>query len=433
MVIFLSIGWLLSLAAAGYIILRLQQKRDAAKQEAATLLETEKTLNYFATSMFRQNSVEDILWDVTKNCISRLQFEDCVIYLYNPERNVLVQKAAFGPKNPQQFEILNPLEIAVGSGIVGYVFEQGVAEIIPDTSLDSRYIEDDLRRNSEITVPIIYQGKKFGIIDSEHSRKGFFTENHLQILTTIASLCAIKIEHALQEQAFRSAEMKLHDNNRKMAEIRLTSLRTQLNPHFLFNSINSINNFIIRKDNQQASLYLNVFSKLIRQIFEYSHSEWITLEKEIQLLELYIELERLRFENKFISSITVNDTLNPQQVLIPPLLIQPFVENAIWHGLLYRDGDTGELNIRFWRTNERLFAGIEDNGIGRDMAARLKGKHAPEVKKSGLALSDERISLMNEMYSSGISYTVSDLIDDQNNSGGTRVVLSMMIKELRKK
>ena len=431
MVTFLSIGWLLSLLAGGYIILRLQQKRDAAKQEAATLLETEKTLNYFATSMFRQNSVEDILWDVTKNCISRLHFEDCVVYLYNPERNVLVQKAAFGPKNPQQFEILNPLEIAVGSGIVGYVFEQGVAEIIPDTSLDRRYIEDDLRRNSEITVPIIYQGKKFGIIDSEHSRKGFFTENHLQILTTIASLCAIKIEHALQEQAFRSAELKLHDNNRKMAEIRLTSLRTQLNPHFLFNSINSINNFILRKDNQHASLYLNVFSKLIRQIFEYSHSEWITLEKEIKLLELYIQLERLRFENKFSSSISVDDTLNPQQVLIPPLLIQPFVENAIWHGLLYRDGETGELNIRFWRTNERLFAGIEDNGIGREKAARLKEKHAPEVKKSGLALSDERISLMNEMYSSGISYTVSDLIDDQNNSGGTRVVLSMMIKELR--
>ena len=147
-------------------------------------------MNYFATSLFRQTSVDDILWDVTKNCISKLHFEDCIVYLHDPVRNVLVQKAAYGPKNPGQFEILNPLEIPVGKGIVGAVFEKGLPEIIPDTNKDSRYIEDDRHRNSELTVPIIYQGKKFGIIDSEHSRKNFFSDKHLQVLSTIASLCA---------------------------------------------------------------------------------------------------------------------------------------------------------------------------------------------------------------------------------------------------
>lgn len=156
-------------------------------------LEVAQVINYFSASMSALSSAEEILWDVSRNCISKLGFEDCVIYLKEEDRGVLVQKAAWGPKTMEYNKIVNPIEIPLGKGIVGTVAETGKAEIVPDTSLDTRYIVDDVQRQSEIAVPMIDNGNLIGVIDSEHSVKNFFTERHLQILTTIASQCADKI------------------------------------------------------------------------------------------------------------------------------------------------------------------------------------------------------------------------------------------------
>ncbi len=137
-------------------------------------IKNEKILNYFATSLYGKNTVEDVFWDIAKNCISKLGLQDCVIYLNDETRRILIQIAAFGPKNPAQYEIFNPIEIPVGEGIVGTVAITGKPEIIKDTSKDSRYIVDDVRRLSEITIPIFVDGKVFGVIDAEHSKKNFF-------------------------------------------------------------------------------------------------------------------------------------------------------------------------------------------------------------------------------------------------------------------
>ncbi len=158
-------------------------------------LEVQQTVNYFLSSLYNLETVEAILWDVARNCIGRLGFTDCVIYLLNQEDQVLEQKAAWGLKTDDDNRIINPIRIPVGEGIVGAVARSGKAEIIVDTSLDGRYIQDDAFRFSEITVPIISEGKVIGVIDSEHPEKYFFTDKHLSILTTIASLCAIKIVH----------------------------------------------------------------------------------------------------------------------------------------------------------------------------------------------------------------------------------------------
>ncbi|HEX5168491.1 MAG TPA: GAF domain-containing protein, partial [Cyclobacteriaceae bacterium] len=131
-----------------------------------TAKELEDTVNYFATSLYGKNTVNEILWDIAKNCISQLGFQDCVIYMVNDEKQILEQKAAYGPKNPKEFEIDNAITIPIGGGIVGTVARSGVAEVIHDTSKDNRYIVDDERRYSEITVPIIYQDKVIGVIDS---------------------------------------------------------------------------------------------------------------------------------------------------------------------------------------------------------------------------------------------------------------------------
>ena len=137
------------------------KKIDEQREE----IETEQAINYFASSLSEQQTEEDILWDVAKNCIGRLHFEDCVIYLMDEERNTLVQKAAHGPKSPLQFEITSPIVLKPGEGIVGSVAQSGKAEIVSDTSKDSRYIVDDEQRFSEISVPIIYNGKVLGVIE----------------------------------------------------------------------------------------------------------------------------------------------------------------------------------------------------------------------------------------------------------------------------
>jgi putative methionine-R-sulfoxide reductase with GAF domain len=174
-------------------------------------IEQEHTVNYFASSMHDHQNEDDILWDIVKNCIGRLKFEDSVIYLIDEERKCLIQKAAYGPKSSKMFEIVNPLEIPLGKGITGAVALSGKAEIIDDTSKDPRYIVDDERRYSEITVPLIANGKVLGVFDCEHSKKRFFTQRHLSILTTIASLCANKIVKARVEEEKRLAEQHLMD------------------------------------------------------------------------------------------------------------------------------------------------------------------------------------------------------------------------------
>jgi signal transduction histidine kinase/DNA-binding response OmpR family regulator len=160
--------------------------------------DTEKTINYFSTSLYGKNTEDEILWDIAKNCIGSLGFEDCVIYIL--DQNSLIQKAAYGPKNPKEHEITNLIEIPLGQGIVGSVAKTGIAEIIGDTTKDPRYIVDDIPRFSEITVPILYQDKVLGVIDCEHHEKNFFTQSHLNILNTIAALCSNKIVKARAEE-----------------------------------------------------------------------------------------------------------------------------------------------------------------------------------------------------------------------------------------
>ncbi|MEO6254646.1 MAG: two-component regulator propeller domain-containing protein, partial [Ferruginibacter sp.] len=153
-----------------FFFLYRRYKKNKAEKEA------KQVIDYFAGSTYERSSVDNILWDICRNCIYMLRFEDCVIYLLDEEKKLLIQKAAYGPKNPREFEIINPINIPLGKGIVGHVAGTGKAVIINDTSADPRYIVDDEKRLSEIAVPIIHEGKVIGIIDSENRKKNFFTQ-----------------------------------------------------------------------------------------------------------------------------------------------------------------------------------------------------------------------------------------------------------------
>lgn len=179
--------------------------------ERAIDLEIEQAVGQFSQSLFLLHTVDEVVWDLAKNCISKLGFEDCVIYLLNEEGTELIQKAAYGPKNPIDLDIYNPITIAVGKGIVGTVAATGKYELIEDTSSDERYIIDDQFRLSEIAVPIVSGKRVLGVIDSEHHQKGFFTEKHLRILQTISALVANRIDRIRTQERQELLQLELID------------------------------------------------------------------------------------------------------------------------------------------------------------------------------------------------------------------------------
>jgi transcriptional regulator with GAF, ATPase, and Fis domain len=156
--------------------------------------ETKETILFIVSSVLSQNTIKDVLWQIVDNCIKKLGFTDCVIYLYQEASQCLIQSAALENKTISFQEINNPIKLQIGEGIVGSVAQIKKAEVVNDTSIDPRYIVDDASRLSEIAVPIVLGDKLIGVIDSEHPDKNFYTQRHLEILSTIASLCAFKID-----------------------------------------------------------------------------------------------------------------------------------------------------------------------------------------------------------------------------------------------
>ena len=177
------------------------------KQDLETLLRKSRyleVLHEFALSQVNLNTLDEILWNVAKTAIAKLGFVDCVIYLLDDDGSTLIQRAAHGPKNPIAQDIFNPITIPVGTGIVGTVAKTGKVEMISDTRKDPRYIIDDSRRLSELAVPIIHQQQVIGVLDSEHPELDFFTDDHAELLATIASLASTRIDTAIAMERLES-------------------------------------------------------------------------------------------------------------------------------------------------------------------------------------------------------------------------------------
>jgi len=212
-------------------------------------------------------------------------------------------------------------------------------------------------------------------------------------------------------------------NKQRLLQAEKKALLSQMNPHFIFNSLNSIQHYIIQQDEENANMYLSKFSSLIRRILDNSKKRMISLTEEIDTLELYLNLEKLRFEDKFSFTIEKSDNLEQNEVMIPPMLIQPYVENAIWHGLTPLENG-GLLTISFSRFNQNMRVCIEDNGIGRTKSARTRSR-PPGYTSTGLSNIEERLLLLNKMSKQSIRSEIIDMILPDGTSGGTRVELSI--------
>ena len=216
---------------------------------------------------------------------------------------------------------------------------------------------------------------------------------------------------------------------KEKTDLEMQVLRSQMNPHFIFNCLSSINRFILINKTEEAADYLTKFSRLMRMALHNSEKSFITLETELEALRLYLELERLRFKNAFDYSITLVNTIEESTIFIPPLLFQPFAENAIWHGLMHKKG-FGHLDISLSIVGKMLCCFITDNGIGRQQAALLKSKSAENHKSMGMKKTVARLALLNQASGEDNFFDVKDVVDDDGHVSGTKVVLKIQYRGL---
>jgi LytS/YehU family sensor histidine kinase len=193
-----------------------------------------------------------------------------------------------------------------------------------------------------------------------------------------------------------------------------------MNPHFIFNALNSVNQFISQNDERTANKFLSEFSRLMRLVLENSQEDFITLQKEEEIISLYVKLEHYRFRDKFDYTIRVDEDINKEIVVLPPMLIQPYIENAVWHGLRYSE-TKGLLDISMSKNKGGLTVVITDNGIGRKKSGELKTENQKKHNSTGLKNIQDRLQILNTVYKT--HYEV--VIEDLHNSTGTRVIISL--------
>jgi LytS/YehU family sensor histidine kinase len=211
--------------------------------------------------------------------------------------------------------------------------------------------------------------------------------------------------------------------NMKIIELEQQALKAQMNPHFIFNCLASIQHFINKDDPDSANRYLSNFSKLIRKTLDLSGEQYITLEKEISYLRNYVQMEKMRFLDKFQYRIDVDPFIVLNAVFIPPMLIQPLVENAIKHGLRYKEKNDGVLRISFTLSGNDLLCIVDDNGIGIKRSNELKVIMNIDHISKGTRLTDSRIQALNMTGGKKIKMDIHDKYDAKGNATGTRVTL----------
>ena len=395
---------------------------EQLRKEYRLLSEREEELRVihdFAVTLLRQETLHDVVWAIARNAIAKLGFVDCVIYLMNESGNALTQVAAHGPKNPQEMDILNPIIIPVGKGIVGTVALSRTPELIGDTSQDARYILDDDFRYSEIAVPILNGSQVIGVIDSEHPDKDFFTPQHLRLLTTIAAMATSKILHtkAIEQLkthqeglkatiAIQTAELKQNISQLQLINQDLESFAYAAS-HDLAEPLRSIASFLQLIDRNEKSLspssqeYMNFaiqgahrMRSLLDGLLVYSRlgqkeQDFDIIQPELIIDEVRSNLQKLIADKEATIEYSTMHPIRGNTTGILQLL-----QNLISNAIKFHHRERKPL-IRITQQEEAnvfLFV-LEDNGIGMeeiflDKAFRLFGRlHTTrEYQGSGIGL-----------------------------------------------
>lgn len=240
------------------------------------------------------------------------------------------------------------------------------------------------------------------------------------LLFSIALAYVVKEKEQMMERAFAN----------RLSEVEMQALRSQMNPHFLFNCLNSINRFVVSHQPAEASEYLSRFARLVRMILQNSQSPLVPLVEEIEAMRLYMDMEALRFEHRFTYAIKISKEVEIQYIEIPPMLLQPYLENAIWHGLLHKEEGNGHLILAIKKQNNMLICTIEDNGIGREQAALLQKNRSAKRKSMGMKITSERLKLIERQRNIKAEVQIKDLVAADGSALGTQVNIMMSLHEL---
>ena len=261
----------------------------------------------------------------------------------------------------------------------------------------------------------------FSLAKKENTQKeGVIKRSRSLIICLIAGLLVLILITILiiQQVLLRS--------QRKVAELTQENLRSQMNPHFIFNILNSIHAYILNNDTKASSEYLLKFSHLLRLTLDNSRNKLATIQDELHALRLYLELEAMRLDNKLEYNIIVDEEIDTLMFKIPPLLLQPYVENSILHGLTKKEGK-GRIEIRMDYIRNGIHCSITDNGIGRRKAESMKGEKEIKRKSHGSAITESRLKLLNTIYGRKIGVRYTDMVDEKNNCLGTKVEFNLPI------
>lgn len=223
-------------------------------------------------------------------------------------------------------------------------------------------------------------------------------------------------------------EKKMLEIEKQKFDLEQKALRLQMNPHFIFNSLNSIQSYIITQDTDMAVQYLGKFSQLMRLILANSSYKYISMKEEVRSIQYYLELEKLRFENKFEYKLTVDKNIDQEFIQIPPMIIQPYIENAIIHGLLHKP-TKGKLEIDFMLNKNSVLCTVFDNGVGRQKSMEIDKESGIKRKSRGLLITKARLEILNRQSDDPFSVLIDDLKDAKGKAVGTRVTLNIHYKE----
>ncbi|MEZ2446201.1 two-component regulator propeller domain-containing protein [Chitinophaga sp. RCC_12] len=253
-------------------------------------------------------------------------------------------------------------------------------------------------------------------------KPAFWQTSWFRLLCLLLAGSLVYLYYRLRIAGIKREAKQREAIQQQIAQLEMKALRAQMNPHFIFNALNSIQTFMMKSETEQALAYLSRFAKLIRNVLDNSQLNNTTVAQEISVLENYMELEKLRFSDEFEYEIIVDPTLDANMVDVPTMIIQPFVENAIWHGLLHDKGK-GKVTITFKKVDDRILCTIEDNGIGREKSAAMKRLSKPRHQSRGLQITRDRLSLYNSRFNVDASFDIEDLTDEEGKALGTRVNL----------
>lgn len=248
-------------------------------------------------------------------------------------------------------------------------------------------------------------------------------QSELHFLRTVLIAIVIAAVFVFLVLMLRHKNEKLRLKQRS-TDLKMQALRAQMNPHFIFNCLTAINHFILNNDNDKASDYLTRFSRLIRLVLINSEKSTVTLEEELALTKLYLEMEQLRFTDSFDYAIRYDAAIQPSMVIVPSFILQPFCENAIWHGLLHKE-EKGKLIIDLAMKDNIMVCTISDNGIGQAKAAAMKANSTEKQNSLGVKLTTERLAIFNGQKGQSGSFVIEDILDASGNVDGTRVTIQI--------